>query len=203
MADKDHFELSEDLDRLLQQELSIEPSPAFAAGIRRRVAEQHRTPWWRARWIPAIGSAATLASLAFAVGVPAFSRWTSIPVAPAPPAVRLAVLEQPRVESLGLMDARMPAQATARTPGVETARRAASLVEASDLPVVIVDGRQRDALTTLFRMMNQGRVSGDSFATTTPVSMDPIVDHVAAIAVAPVVVSAIPPGGVLPNESER
>ena len=84
-----------------------------------------------------------------------------------------------------------------------TPRNRTTPAPATDLPVVIVDGRQREALSTLFRMMDQGRVSGDSFAATIPVSMAPIAEQVGAIVVAPVFVSAIPPGGVLPSEPER
>ena len=49
-------------------------------------------------------------------------------------------------------------------------------------------------------MMDQGRVSGDSFAGTVPVSLEPIVDHMGDITVSPVVVSAMPPRGVLHND---
>ena len=94
----------------------------------------------------------------------------------------------------------MEAQGTAPAPH---ARRSVALVNVSGLPEVIVDGRQRAALATLFRMMEQGRVSGDSFAATVPVSMEPIAEQVGAIIIAPVFVSAMPPGGVLPYENQR
>jgi len=207
MADKDLVGLPGDLERLLQQELSIEPSPEFAARVRHSVAEQQGAPWWRARWIPAIGTFATLASLSVAVVVPAIARWMSVPVPPAPPALWLTSVEQPRPNPLHSVSALASPTApspTARrgTPRPQTAGLRVSSV-AADLSAVIVDGRQRAALTTLFRMMDLGRVSSDSFAETVPVSLDPIVDHVGAITVAPVVVSAIQPGGVLPDNSER
>ena len=75
--------------------------------------------------------------------------------------------------------------------------------DSSGVPEVIVDRRQQAALSTLFRMMEQGRVSGNSFATTVPVSLEPIVDHIGDITVSPVVVSAMPPRGVLPGSNER
>jgi hypothetical protein len=195
MADRDGVDLPDDLDQLLRQELSIEPSPAFAARVRERVGEGgQRRSWWRARWIPAIGSFATVASIAWALVVPAVTRGTSPPVPPAPPELRLAVVDTPRVEPT------MPVTAAAGISRVTPDRRAAARAQEPDLPVVIVDGRQRAALSTLFTMMDQGWVSGDSFAATVPVSMEPIADQVGAITVAPVVVNAIPPGGVLPNK---
>jgi hypothetical protein len=72
-----------------------------------------------------------------------------------------------------------------------------------DMPAVIIDRRQRAALTTLFRMLELGRVSSESFAATVPVSLEPIAEQVPAITVEPVVVSAMPSGGVLPHDSER
>ena len=70
-------------------------------------------------------------------------------------------------------------------------------------PAVIVDGRQRAALAMLFRMVDQGRVDGDSFAGTVAVSLEPIAAQVEAITVPPVVVNGIAPGGVLPNDNEH
>lgn len=208
MADNERVDLPADFERLLQQELSIEPSPEFAARVRHRIAEQRRTPWWRARWIPAIGTFATIASLTAALVVPAIARWTSVPVPPAPPAIRVASVEQPRpnlpdsVAVAALTAAHPPATTPRATPRQQTTRPREGTA-ATDLPLVIIDDRQRAAMATLFRMMEQGRVSNDSFAATVPVSLDPIVDQVGAITVAPVVVSAIQPGGVLPNNSER
>ena len=199
MADKEFVDLPGDFERLLKQELSIEPSPEFAVGIRQRVAEQQRTPWWRARWIPAIGTFATLASIVIALIVPAIARWTSMPTPPAAPAITTAAAAQPRPTPTELTTAVTPVQQTstrrATPPG-----RTMPAPAATHLPVVIVDGRQREALSTLFRMMDQGRVSGDSFAGTVPVSLEPIVDHMGDITVSPVVVSAMPPRGVLHND---
>ena len=195
MVDKDVLDLTGDLDRLLRQELSLEPSPAFAARVRERIAQADRTRWWRGHWIPAAGSFATVASLALAITVPAITRSTPRPVAPAAPDVRLTSVQPARP------DPRLFPRIVASTAKGSSARRAAARVR-PDLPEVIVDARQGLALATLFRMMEQGRVSGDSFSSTVPVSLEPIADHIGAIAVEPVVVSAMPPGGVLPN-SER
>ena len=197
MADKDNLDLFEDFDRLLRQELLIEPSPPFAAGVRQRVDDDlHRPPWWRARWIPAIGSVATVASLAFAILVPMVDIRTSAPAPPVPPESSILVVEHPRV------DPSVPSAGVAVVPRVLPARPDATRVE-PELPAVLVDGRHRAALATLFRMMDQGRVSGDLFKATVPVSLDPIADQLGEIVVAPLVVSAIPPGGVLHNDNER
>jgi len=194
MADKEVLDLPADFDQLLRQELSVEPSAAFAARVRARVTGPQYAPWWRARWIPAIGSFATVASIALAVTLPAITRWTAAPSPPPAPAVRLPSIQHPTLSPA------MEAQGTAPAPH---ARRSVALVNVSGLPEVIVDGRQRAALATLFRMMEQGRVSGDSFAATVPVSMEPIAEQVGAIIIAPVFVSAMPPGGVLPYENQR
>lgn len=197
MADKDNLDLFEDFDRLLRQELLIEPSPAFAAGVRQRVDEDlHRSPWWRARWIPAIGSVTTVASLAVAMLIPTVDIRTSAPAPPAAPEPSIVVVEHPRV------DPSVPSSRVAVVPRVLPARPDVTRVE-PELPVVVVDGRHRAALATLFRMMDQGRVSGDLFKATVPVSLDPIADQLGEIVVAPLVVSAIPPGGVLHNDNER
>ena len=198
MADKELVDLPGDFERLLRQELSIEPSPEFAVRVRQRVGEQHRTPWWRARWIPAIGTFATLASIVIALIVPAIARWTSIPTPPAAPAIPTAAVALPRPTPPESATAVTTVQST--TTRRATPRNRATPAPATDLPVVIVDGRQREALSTLFRMMDQGRVSGDSFAATVPVSLEPIVDHMGDITVSPVVVSAMPPRGVLHND---
>ena len=196
MADKDGVDLPDDFDQLLRQELSVKPSPAFAARIRERVAQPQRSPWWRARWIPALGSFATVAAIAWALLVPALTRVTLPPRPPRAPAVRTASVQQPMAS---------PVVEPQRTVSVSRnePRRSGLHAGGTGLPEIIVDGRQRAALTTLFRMMDQGRVSGDSFAATIPVSIEPIVEQMGAIIVPPVVVSAMPPGGVLQNNYER
>ncbi len=196
MADNEVLDLPDDFDRLLRQELSVEPSPAFAARVRERAAEQHRTPWWRARWIPAIGAAWTLASIAIAVTVPAIARRTSTPVPPAAPVVRVAGVRHPSPNPV--MSVR-PQPSGSHVPFTRRPASAEMRGRPEVISDVIVDGRQRAALSTLFWMMEQGRVSGDSFAATVPVSLEPIADHMGEITVAPVVVSAMPPGGVLHN----
>ncbi len=199
MADTDVLDLPYEFDRLLRQELSVEPSPAFAVRVRERVAEQHRTPWWRARWIPAIATAWTLASIAIAVTVPAIARWTSTPVPPGGPVVRVVSVQHPASDPV-----MSPQPQPSASPVSFTRRPASAEVRGRPevIPEVIVDGRQRAALATLFRMMEQGRVSGDSFGATVPVSLEPIADHMGNITVLPVVVSAMPPGGVL-HDNER
>lgn len=199
MADKEPVDLPGGFEPLLRQELSIEPSPEFAARVRQRVAGQHRTPWWRARWIPAIGTFATVASVVLALIVPAIARWTSVPVPPAAPAIPTGAIARPRPTPLPTESATAVTTVQSATTRRATPRNRAALAPATDLPVVIVDGRQREALSTLFRMMDQGRVSGDSFVTTVPVSLEPIVDQMGDITVAPVVVSAMPPRVVLHN----
>ncbi len=69
-----------------------------------------------------------------------------------------------------------------------------------DQPVVIVDDRQRAALTVVMRMVSEGRLTEDTFKQTTPPSMQPIRDFVVPIGVKPVELSPIAVGGVLQSE---
>lgn len=193
MADEDDVKVSDEFDALLRQELSIEPSLAFVARVRQCAREQD-PPGWRARRAPALGSLAAVASLAVAVTVPASHRWTSPPLAPAPPALAAAFVQHPSVDE-GSM-AVTPSRSRAKNLGPAPPRRPRVF------PEVLVDRRQRAALTTWLRMVEQGRLSGDSFAATVPISLEPIADLLGDITVAPVTVSALPPGGVLP-EDER
>ena len=194
MADRDIVELSDEFDRLLRDELSIEPSPAFATRVRARVGDDaRRSQWWRASWIPAIGSFATVASIAWALLVPAITRVASPPDPPQSPTVRIPAVQYPTISPVVEPQPRVDNARTAGSGSVLNAGR-------SGVAEVIVDARQRDALSTLFKMMNQGRVSGDSFAATIPVSIEPIAEQMGVITVAPVVLSAMPAGGVLHNE---
>ena len=194
MADKDVLELPDELDRLLRQELAIEPSSSFAARVRRHVSEQPQpSPWWRARWIPALGSLATVASIAWALAVPAVVRWTRLPVPPPAPAARATSIHHPSVDPTLVFRTEAARSTLSSTPSTAAMHRDAP-------PEVLVDGRQRAALSTLLRMMERGSLTAESFAATVPVSLEPIADHLGEITIAPVVVSAMAPGGVLHND---
>ena len=207
MADKNDLDLPVAFEQLLRDELSVEPSPAFMAQVRARVGDEaRRRRWWQARLISAFGFCTALASLAVASFVPAPVRWTTPPMPPSPPAVHiLAVHSPPRIP---LLPSAVSASAYREVPPAGGVRAlSAGLYDGTPPSIleqtIIVDQRQRAALRTLFTMMEQGRVSGHSFRATVPVSLEPIADGLGEITVTPLVVSALPPGGVMHNDNER
>lgn len=74
---------------------------------------------------------------------------------------------------------------------------------AGDMPAVIVDERQRAALTMVMQMVSEGRLTDEAFAKTVPLSLQPIEERVVGIAVAPVEVSPLNVGGVLQVGTEE
>jgi len=70
-------------------------------------------------------------------------------------------------------------------------------------PVVIVDDRQRAALSGLMRLVAEGKLTGQAFAHTTPQSMGAIREQVIPLSVTPVEVNPIPVGGVSQSGAER
>ena len=199
MADKDNLDLSDEIDRLLRHELSIEPSPAFAARVRERLGEevQRHHSWWRARWIPAIGSFATVASIAWALLLPAVTRVVSPPEPPSAPAASQIALHHPQLDPWTFS---VPITATGR---IAPPRIPTQGVVETDLPVVIVDRRDRLALDRFVTLVQQGRLGQDAFAHTSQPAVVAIEDTLSPIVVTPVAVSSIPAGGVLRSETER
>ena len=70
-------------------------------------------------------------------------------------------------------------------------------------PEVVVDERQRAALITVLRMVQQGRLTEERFANTVPPSLQPIKDRVRRIGVDELAVSPIETGGVLQSGTEK
>lgn len=196
MADRDLVEPSE-WERLLRQELSIEPSSAFAPRVRQRVAAEPQRSAWRP-WTFALAGVGAAAGV-LAVLLPLTTGTVVPPGAEPVKPTEVPVSTTARVPLLAATERLEPPPAR-RKPAAHAER-----VEPapSDLPVVIVDERQRAALRTLFRLIEQGQVSGNAFERTVPVSLEPVADQVTAITVQPVVVNAILPGGVLHDDRER
>lgn len=198
MADDNAVDLPAEFERLLRQELSIEPSPAYAARVRARVGEKaRRSSWWRARWIPAIGSAATVASIGWALLVPALSRVAAPPGPPPAPAASQIAVDHGRLDPWTL-----PARVTA-TSRVGARPAPTERVIAADMTVVIVDRKDRVALDRFVTMLQEGRVAEDAFAHTSKPAAFAIEEMLSPIVVTPVAVSSISAGGVLPSETER
>jgi hypothetical protein len=196
MADNDRVDLPAEFDALLRRTLAVEPSPEFLPRVRERVSQQGRPSRWTAPWLFAATAAA--ATLALAIGVAWLPGAPAVtPAPPAAPAPVVAASARPVPPPPAIPRAASP------RPRTIPARPVRAAHESPAAPVVIVDQRQRAALGTLFRMLELGRVSSESFAATVPVSLEPIAEQVPAITVEPVVVSAMPWGGVLHHDSER
>jgi hypothetical protein len=184
-----------DLDRLLRREMAIEPSPEFLARVRGRI--QAGAAPARAKWtlfFP-IGAGAATAALVMALNVAARDQVTA-PRIPQPP--RLAT-----VQPIGGIAA-LPLERDARArriperPRVDE-RRPVVRIAVPDPPVMI-DERQRAALAALVRIIRDGKLTDQSFAQTTPMSLDAIGEQIAPVRVSPVTVSPIAVDGVLQKE---
>lgn len=196
MADNERVDLPAEFDALLRRTLAVEPSPAFLPRVRERVSQEGRPSRWMTPWMLAGAVAAT--AVALAIGISWLPRSPVVhPAPPQAPAPAVAASERP-VPPPPTVPRAVPAR-----PRTSPARPVLVAHESPADPVVIVDQRQRAALTTLFQMLELGRVSGDSFAATVPVSLEPIAERVPAITVEPVLVSVMPTGGVLHHDSER
>ena len=183
-----------DFEQLLRREMTIAPSGEFLARVRTRIDEEAFSPRWSWRWlVPLSGAAACTALVVMAMlnGDPA-----TLPSPPAAPSLA-TVQPIPRHEAPMMQPTRSPVRAT---PAIVPALDRAAIVSRPEEPVVIVDERQRAALAAFIHVIRDGRVTGHSFAQTTPVSLDPIRDRVKAVEAGPLTVSAILIDGVLQEE---
>ena len=188
-----------EFDDLLQQELSVTPSPEFLSRVREAVrAEPARNRWslfaLRSSLFALRGSLISLAAAAVIVLAAGLSLYVGEDQRPTPPAspsiagfhARPAVPNEP---------APLPLPKTPSGARRTTNNEQRTTNSEQRTPEVLVDQRQRAALVSMLRLINQGQVTEDSFKTTTPAP--------AEIGVDPVAVSPIVVGGVLPSESDR
>ena len=203
MAETDPVDLPDDFDTVLRQELSIEPSPAFAARIRADASALRPRSSWTSWLLPLAGAAALAVATFVWIPFPGEPVATLPPPASAPPASAPAVTAESTPSRAAaattkpLASSPSPARrATARSQKQSTVASAAS-------SAVVVDQNQRAALRALVGMIDQGRLTAEAFAKTTPQSTEPIADQVVPITIAPVPVSTIAPGGVLQNDRQR
>jgi len=197
MAETDPLDLPDDFDRLLRQELSIEPSPAFAARVRADAAARPR-PFWTA-WLLPLAGAVALAVAVFVWMPRADEPAGTLPLpVPAPPVVANSTPAQ--VEPVPTDS---PDRAVSSIPSVQPRSQRPARPATPVSARVVVDQDQRAALTILVAMIDRGRLTADAFAKTTPQSTDSIADQVVPITIAPVTVSTISPGGVLQNDTQR
>ena len=183
-----------DFERLLRGEMAIEPSAEFLPRVRARLDAESSSAWWQWRWLTPFAALAGVAAAFLLVNILTGHR-AAAPPAPPPPALAVA---QP-VPSIEPPSQRVAAETRDIVPGSPATRRVAVTAGQSDVPV-IVDVRQRAALATLMGVIRDGKLTGESFKNTTPVSLGAIRDAVVPLDVAPVTVSPIGGDGVLQRE---
>ena len=209
----DEVELGE-LDLLLRQELSVEPSPAFLPRVRARV-EREGTPgstlhglavstWWRRpRWQLTVA----MATLVAVAGTILLQR---APVMPAPAVAGVATNQAPvsLAPVTPLPEAPTASELTMPTQRLATARARRAVVprRLPRVPAVevIVDPGQRQAIAQVLALVNSGRLTEASFVVSRA-SERPAIDEVTTtpIVVEPLAVSPFAGGGVLQKEPER
>ena len=185
-----------EFEQLLQREMAIEPSPEFLPRVRERISSNQKASRGRWRWIFALGTAAA-ACIAIVMANGLGTAPAPAPSAPGAPALAMAQPIQP-VGMPSVMVADAPRAVVQALPVGETV--APRTPPATGNPPVIVDERQRAALATLIRIIRDGQLTSDSFALTTPVSLEGIRDQVKPVQVGPLTVSPIPADGVLQGE---
>lgn len=201
----DEVELPE-FDRLLREELSIEPSPAFLPRVRARIEEAERGSR-RAAWLwgwPVWQVASALTIILVAVWfvtrdgtqpstqVPAGVIANGTPtreVVPPDPSPSAPVAVRPKIPAAASTQHRPDARARATA--------AATALE----PAVIVDARQRVALREVMALVGAGKLTEESFVPAPPVGVEEI--DVPPIAAGVVPVSASTTGGVQQKGFER
>jgi hypothetical protein len=196
MAQHEPVDPLSEFDALLMQELSVTPSREFLPRVRERI----RLEPARSRWslvAPLVAAAVIVLGIGLwfwngaddpvSLSSPIVS---TVSPSPVEPSARLSSPEprvpgpEPPVPSL---QPRVPTFALRGTVGKPKPEYRT--------PDVLVDQRQRAALVSMLRLINQGQLTEDSFKTTTPAP--------AEIGVEPVALSPIVVGGVLPSESDR
>ena len=193
MAQHEPVDPLSEVDALLTQELSVTPSPEFLPRVRERIRLEPAPSRWPRLLI--LGPMAAAATLVLAAGLTYWITATTSPVAPTPPSLTIAAVNphanvpEPRVPS---PESRVPSPES-RVPNPES--RVPNPEYRVPYPEVIVDERQKVALFSLLRLINQGQLTEESFKSTTPPPTE--------IGVEPVAVSPIVVGGVLPGETER
>jgi hypothetical protein len=199
MAQQHDVTLPDDFDDLLRRTLAVEPSAEFLPRVRERVAAT--TPRrLDLRWAFA-GAVALAAVLVLAIWLAPAIRVDSPQTAPVVAAAPPSPLEVPP-PSPAVVEAQPPRHAAVREPGSRPrgARNQEKTVVRFEPPAVIVDERQQAAIASVMQLVAEGKLTTESFAGTTPQSVEAIKDRVLPVVVTPVHVSPFAPGGVLQKE---
>ena len=197
MAVDKRIDVPDEFDALLRRALSVEPSPAFLPRVRERIREQpHGVHWnWRLWLTGAAAAAVCVAGVVVGTRRDGASAPAAVPQSPVVQQARPIA----RPSAPDTADPVVPKPLHRRTVAPRTLP---SVARSLDQPVVIVDARQRAALTVVMRMASEGRLTEDAFKHTTSPSMQPIRDFVVPIGVKPMELSPLALGGVWHSESD-
>lgn len=199
MADTE-VELPE-LDRLLREELSVEPSPAFLPKVRARIEEEADRPR-RSRWLWGLTVWQAAAALVILVVAAWFVTRYGTPDGDLPVGVVAEQTTPPapapdRAPSVAAVQPRIPQPPPIHRPQPAVRTRAASAKE----PAVLVDARQRVAIREVMALVGAGKLTEESFVPAPPVELGEI--EVPPIAAGLVPVSASAASGVQQKGSDR
>jgi hypothetical protein len=187
----------DDLDREIAAALDVDPSPAFVARVRQRVAQESAPAVWSRSWT--IGAVTALAMAVVAAAIFQIQRDTqriAVPIESRPLA-GFAELQSSHVASGFSRTSppgfgRTPASGFRRTSASAPASRAPS-------PEILIDIREANALRALFAAASRGQIDLTPLAAAlaaTPSEAQPPPE----IVIAPLV---IPPLAPEPGEGER
>jgi hypothetical protein len=194
MVDNRQVDTQLEFETLLREALSVEPSANFLPRVRERINAGPERGFWSWRGWLAGSAAAIVCVVAAAFNAANFSDLRP----PAPPSPVLWSV--PEMVGPVISAAADVPVSTVRQPNPRASHLVRSVASFSDLPVVIVDERQRAALNVVLRLVQEGRLTEEAFKQTTPSSLQPIRNQVLPIGVRPVELNAIGDGGVLQSD---
>ena len=153
------------IDLGVAAQTAAEPSPRFVEQVRQRIRDQAPVaPWWNARWVPALACATVLIVAASVWTLwPRTAVWHQLTASSASPspvqAVRPAAVKttaKPKItpERCGSM------VALARPAPRLNARRIKRHPSAPEIPEVIVQPGQMEAVMQFAQALNSGRIDG-------------------------------------------
>ncbi len=162
--------LAQAIDRSLAESLACEPSPEFAARVRRRIAQPDAavSGWWSIRKLAPVGALATLALL---VG------WMLRPHVEAPVRVAKATPGAQTLPSRGNAPANLPAPEAAKPvppAGAGRVRRHAEqpLVAGNVMPEVLIPREEVLAVRRFVEQLRQKQIDGAVLAAARPAATE-------------------------------
>jgi len=165
--------LAQAIDHSLTESLECEPSPEFAARVRRRIAQPDAAArgWWSTWKLAAVGVLAALALLA---------AWMFRPHVEAPVRVAKATAGTHTVSPRGNAPANLPARQSAKPAkpvhpagaGRVRRREEAPLVAGNTMPEVLVPAEERLAVRRFIEQLRQKRIDGAVLAAARPAATE-------------------------------